>query len=130
MTTDERLEMLARELARAKRRTRWVLLTAILAAGAFGVAWGFGRERLAAQAASGVAKEVRANKFVVVDENGKTRAVLVAGKDGVGLALNDENGKVRAELPVFKDGPALSLKDEKGKTRAHLGTSKTSTPRF
>ena len=53
--------------------------------------------------------EVRAKKFVLVDENGKTRALLALITDGPALVLFDENGEIRADLAVSmsKAGPAL-----------------------
>ncbi len=35
---------------------------------------------------------IRAKRFDVVDEKGRTRAVLSVGEDGSGLALYDEEG--------------------------------------
>jgi len=59
--------------------------------------------------------EIRANRFVLEDENGKSRAELLTTKLGSALKLSDEAGNRRAMLFVDKDGPRLSLCDEKGK---------------
>ncbi len=59
---------------------------------------------------------VRADKFVLEDELGRTRAVLTMDKGGPVLAMLDVKGHVRAMLRVRKDGPGLvSLHDKTGK---------------
>jgi hypothetical protein len=129
MTTEERLEKMECELTAAKRRNRWLVAGMALAVGAFALAWTFTRTANTAQAqgAAGeaAAKEVRATQFVLVDENGKTRAEMGTVKvGGSGLILYDENGTVRATLGADKDGSRLTLFDENGKTRAVLGADK------
>lgn len=84
MTIEERLEKLERELSRVN------------------------------QAVGGTFNELRAYKFVLEDENGKSRAVIGVSKDGPALRLLDENGKPRVELSIWKDGPGLVLLDENG----------------
>lgn len=61
-----------------------------------------------------VAKEIRANRFVLVDESGRTRALLDEQESGPGLRLFDEQGKRRAVLAVDKNGLRLGLLDEHG----------------
>ena len=65
-------------------------------------------------------KVVRANQFVLADENGETRATLSIGRHGPELSLWDENGLGRAQLTVRNDGPVLGLWDENGTGRAEL----------
>ena len=120
MNTEERLEKLERELARAKRFNRWLFAILFLAGGAYLLVTFFAGANATAQEAAAVLKEVRANRFVLVDEKGKNRAALTAFKDGPGLALYDENDRPRAALTALKDGPGLTLYDEKGNTRAEL----------
>ncbi len=60
---------------------------------------------------SGV-KEIRANRFILEDENGKTRAEISMEKDGPCLHLFGENDKVCLGLTVGKDGPDLRLFDK------------------
>lgn len=154
MTTEERLEMLERELARTKKRTRWLLAGTILVLVGGIVLCGkaAGTSEAQAQPAGGAVKEVRANEFIVVDENGKTRARLGASKDGTvlvmydengtgrtwlgagkykddkpGLFLCDDNGEVRAALAVPKEGPGLVMSDKDGTVRAWLAADKDST---
>jgi len=69
-------------------------------------------------------KEIRANKFVLEDDNGKTRAELYTAKDkGGGLSLYDESGKLRYALGVAKQGTALMLLDENKTARIILSAN-------
>jgi len=61
-------------------------------------------------------KVVRANQFVLADENGETRAELTVKNAGPELSLWDENGKLRNVLMVGENGPSLTLFDENGGT--------------
>ena len=70
-------------------------------------------------------KEVRANRFILEDENGKTRAELSMEEDGPCLHLLGENGNVCLGLTVGKDGPCLMLRDENGS--AYLSVLKEGT---
>lgn len=47
----------------------------------------------------GIPAIIRANAFVLQDENGKARAELRMDKDKPGLFLYDENGKVKWQAP-------------------------------
>lgn len=76
------------------------------------------------QAQSGIPDEIRAKRFVVVDDEGSDRAMLETLQDGsTRLRLLDAQDKPRAELHVLTDGtPALGLLDAQRKTRIALGT--------
>jgi len=136
VTTEERLENLERELARAKRRNRRLLAAVGLVAGVFAVAWivpgtdtahavaGAGIANRAEAQGSGVPPVIRAGQFELVDGNGKVRAVLEVTKDRPRLALYDETGKSRVILNASKHGPGLALFDENGRIRALLNVSK------
>jgi len=93
MTIEERLENMEREVGCVKRRNRWMLgailvfLAGLVAAGVFKALV----TPVQAQGA-GVVKEVRAKAFVVEDEKGMPRALLVGGPDGPMLVLSDEKG--------------------------------------
>ena len=72
-------------------------------------------------------KAIIAEKFVIVDENGVSRAVLgqySKNKVAVGrvaLTLQDEKGNARAELAVTKEGiTGLNFFNKDGKPRASL----------
>ena len=114
MTIDERIEKMERQLV----RVRWVnrgLIACIVLSLLVGLPF--------LMAGSGV-KEIRANRFILEDENGKTRAELSLKKDGPNLSLSDENGKPRAGLTVDKDGrPGLLLLDDNGKCLAILSVA-------
>jgi len=101
MTTEERLEMLERELARTKKRTRWLLAGTILVLVGGIVLCGksAGTSEAQAQPAGGAVKEVRANEFIVVDENGKTRAAMGVMKGGPALDFYDTEDKKTWSAP-------------------------------
>jgi len=124
MTTDERIENLEKGLASARRLNRWLLAAVGLALGVWILAGTFGPTMAGAPAGGGAVKEIRANRFVVEDENGKGRAMLEVNEEGTGLGLADENGKLRAGLFMTKDGSGLSLRDENRKTRVMLNVTK------
>ena len=91
----ERVERLEREWRRAKRRARWLLVAGGFAAVGLVLAYALANTTPTAQAqgASSGLKEIRANRFILEDQNGKSRAELDVDKDGPGLALLDETGK-------------------------------------
>ena len=125
MTTDERLEALEKELARAKRRNRRMLAVVGLAAGGVALVWIVAGTANRAQAqAGGVPAVIRARQFILEDAAGETRAVLLVAKDGPSLALYDENGQGRAALSVLKGEPGLLLFDANGKGRVALAVTK------
>jgi len=99
MSIEERLENMERELGRVK-------------------------EVLARSQVAGTAREIRANGFVLEDENGKLRAALSMLKNGPSLMLLDENGSLRGGLGVTKDGSGLALYDENSNTRVALSVEK------
>jgi len=126
MTIEERLENMERELGRQKRRNRWLLGAILLLAGGLIVPAVFETTAFRARAqGAGAVKVIRAEAFIVEDENGKDRIMLNVTKDGPILALFDEKGKIRAGLGVVKTGLWLWLYDENGasKPRAALGIS-------
>ena len=124
MSTEERLEMLERQMSAAKRRNRWMLAGLGLCLGIALVAWALGPTVATAQPAGAAPKVVRANQFILEDERGRIRAMLAVTKDGPVLTLSDEKGKDRAILGVLKTGLRLSLSDEKGQMRAILAVLK------
>jgi len=138
MTTDERIENLEKGLASARRLNRWLLAAVGLALGVWILAGTFGPRTAGAEGGAGVLDKVRAKNFVLVDDAGKSCALLAPTKKGAGLilldaegktramlsvgalGLYDADGKTRAMLSVGADGPGLGLFDEAGKTRAGL----------
>jgi len=92
MTTEERLEKLECELARAKRHNRVLLAAAGVGLGVWIAAGTFGPAMAGAPGGAAAIKEVRASRFVVVDKNGKDRAWLSVDSEGTALFFVDENG--------------------------------------
>ena len=97
------------------------------------------------QRKAAVQEEVRAKKFVLVNEKGtpvgtfgvfngqlslmlhdqdrKVRAILAVDKDGQpAFVLLDENGKIRTQFDLEGNEPRLILLDENGKIRAQFHT--------
>ncbi len=125
MTIEERLENMEREMGRVRRRNRWLLGTILVVVGGLIVPAVLETTAFRARAqVAGTAKQIRANDFVLEDQNGETRAILGVGKYGPSLTLYDENGKARAELGMFKNGPSLNLYDEKCNPRGMLAMIK------
>ena len=123
MTSEERVAKLENDLARTRSSVK-ALGIAIVILVVMSAVWGIvadaGGERADGGRIAVPLNEVRAKKFVLVDDKGTTRAVLGALKDGSALALQDENGNIRAALSAFKDEPGLMLVGENGKIRAML----------
>jgi len=115
MTTDERFEKVEGQLARVRWINRCLIGCIVVALGLWFILKTFGPETAWAQSG---AKEIRAKRFVLEDENGKTRADLRVDKNGPSLRLCDENEKARVRLMAFKDATCLALTDENGKPRA------------
>ena len=121
MTAEERLESLERELSRAKSRSRWLLAGANLVLGVGLVAWASWPRAALSQSAGTALKEVRANRFILEDGNGRIGAVLAMVKGEPWLALYDGKGKTRAALSLDKYGPRLTLYDVNRNPCAVLG---------
>lgn len=99
-------------------------------------------------------KEITATQFLVVDQEGRTRAVMgMYGQSGPGIRLYDESGApriaidleyenpriaiiedgvYRAEMSIssFPPGPQVSLNDKKGVARAKLRLDLNDDPRL
>ncbi len=102
-------------------------------------------EPVLVQGNAAVQEEVRARRFVLVNEKGismgvfdtfggqpclmlhgenkKVRAIFGLDKDAQpGVALFDKNGKIRAQFDIEGNEPRVVLFDENGKIRARFGT--------
>ena len=113
MNIEEKLEGLERELAKARRHTRLIVVGGtVLAACAAFLLWTWARPT-----------EVRARRFVLVDEEGQERATLSVDRHGPALRLLDRKGNLRVVLAVDKDGPGLDLFDEKDNLSVVLGSN-------
>lgn len=109
------------ELCQLRRRNLWLMRSGILMVGLLVLTWMFmdTGHTANAQGEFKVHKEIRANKFILVDKQGMTRAVL-------GMGFYDQNGNLRSRLAVF--GPGLILHDEKGQERAVLSVENVNGP--
>jgi hypothetical protein len=132
MTTDERIEKLEKGLASARRLNRWLLAAVGLALGVWILAGTFGPTMAAAPAGGGAVKEVRANRFVVEDENGKVRAVLAVHRKENSNVPNPPRapGSLPPPPPLFdKDymrlETTLELFDVNGKVRICMGVAQS-----
>ncbi len=101
MTTEERLEKLERELTRAKRDNRRMIVVGVgIVLGALALLVVRGSPVSVARAQEAADKTViRAHEFLLVNEQGKTRAVLGVVKDGAALELFDEQDKLTWRTP-------------------------------
>jgi len=125
METEKRLERLEHELMNMKRRYRRLLVVTGLVAAVMAavlIATKVGGP-VVAFAETGIADEVKARRFVLVDEQGDTRALLAVLEDGPALFLIDPQGTPRAMLAILEDGPTLSLTDPQGTPLAMLDVS-------
>jgi hypothetical protein len=114
MTIEEHLENMERELGCMKRRNRWLLGAILLIAGGLIVPGVFETTAVRARAqVAGKAKEIRANRILLDDENGKLRVGLAVFKNGPGLVLADEKGVGRfvagKGIRVTPDGKTIAL---------------------
>jgi hypothetical protein len=114
--TTESLEMRVRKLESRERRYQLVLRGMCSAAFAVVVAWGAMGFASKAQAKKPgeTGKVVRANMFVMEDENGNTRAALAMSEGAPALGLYDEDGTPCAMLYVHKGKTRLALFDKQG----------------
>ncbi len=124
MTTEERLVALERGLAAAGRRNKYLLIGLVVLA----VGWAFTSTTRTVQAQADE-NIIRAEKFELVDSQGRVRAVLGLGisDNETGLTLFDENGMPRIVLAKLDSGMCLSMFDENGTGCAELSISDAGT---
>jgi hypothetical protein len=116
MTMEERLVKMEQDLARARRFSRRFLTGLGLVVLGGVLVWAVGRSMDRAEAAEkGGGKEIRANRFVLEDAEGKVRAVLGLIDDRPSLIFWDAAGKGRVAVGMGKDGPSLFMTDANGK---------------
>jgi len=124
VTTEERLKKLEKELAEGRRLTGWMLGALGLSLGAWVAIGAFKPGTARAQPARAALKEVRANRFIVMNDKGEATAMLFASDDTVGLSITSQKDKIRALFGIGKDGCGVYLYDEKGEARARLAVDK------
>jgi hypothetical protein len=106
-----------------KDRKYWLYAILALVGGGFGGALSghlFPRE---AEAAARAAREIKAEKFVLVDHDGNERGVIEVSSTGVaGVSLEDQTGRQRSVLRVGTDGgAAIGFYDQNGAKRVIVG---------
>ena len=105
----DRLEKLERQ----NRRTRRIAIAGVLCAGVVFLVGAQGNK-------PEVLEEVRAKRFVVIDDEGRERTVMHATADRSNFAMSDENGKERVSLFTTKDYMALAFVNSRGKVTLSL----------
>lgn len=120
MTTEERLEFLERELARAKRRGRVLVVAAVVLLAFFCHVDVIGTAEAKDPAKTAAPREIKASAFTVVDKNGVARASMGIENDVPVLSLRDGMGVPRISLQVKDAGPGISLNDASGMSRASI----------
>jgi hypothetical protein len=106
-----------------KDRKSWLYAILVLVGGVLGGAFSghlFPRE---AEAAAHASRELKSNKFVLVDADGNERGVFQVDRKGVaGVSLEDQTGRQRTEFRVGADGgAAVVFYDQSGSKRVLLG---------
>lgn len=120
MSTDDRIEVLERQLAVALRRQRVLSLVGMAVVGAL-VATATWPPAVADAPRDAAFGKVTAEAFELVDEHGEVRATMAIDGEDVHWRLLGGQGLVRAELAVTDDGAALVLDDSAGQQRVRLG---------
>lgn len=118
MAIEERLERLEQELHRVQRRYRNLLVGCAACFASALALWLATPQALLADAA--VAKEIRANRFVLVDGDGKERAEWNASVHRARMTFSDQQGTIRASFGLVETGAILGLFDDKGTARIAL----------
>jgi hypothetical protein len=88
----------------------WILIAAAVAAGFLGGALANGINTAFAQQRGGPAQQITAQRFVVADDGGNTRAEMGLDPQGrIHLTLYSEKGRVLWSAPVAGLMPAYSI---------------------
>jgi hypothetical protein len=118
MSLEERMANLELQLGRIKRRNRWLLAAVLLLAGGLVIPAVLETTAFpAGEQATGSAKEVRANRFILEDQKGTKRASLEATGATAALGIYDEKGNPRVSLYESQDGTCLAFSDGKGEVK-------------
>jgi hypothetical protein len=114
MNIETRLEVLEKELNRTRRLNRFLVGFFLLAVAIGSV----GAKSLSST------KDIRANKIIIEDVNGKPRILLAVAAGSPTLALFDEKGNPGARLYLDNNGKAsLGFINDKGKPQIGIGLS-------
>ena len=105
----------------------WVILAAAVAAGLIGGAFSDRFFNRRAEAVTGGL--VNATELRLVDERGRTRALLSLLRGKPRLIMTDEKGEFRLELGIGEGGePAVRLRDADGRGRIELALTGQGSP--
>lgn len=108
MITEERFEKMEIELTNVKRDIQKLMAVVMQ-----------GEAKTAG--INGQLNIIKAQKFIVVDDNGKSRASLEIIKGVPSLNLSDKNGKLGISLTIIENEPSLDIYDDNEKHRVSLG---------
>lgn len=115
-TCGQSLDALTERLKTLEKQNRWlkkaILLVAIVAGSTVFMGQVLPKSHV-----------LEAEKFVLVDAEGKVRGMLSVGSDGPHLLLADATQKAQVKLIATRFGPNLWLYDTKGVMRAMLNVS-------
>jgi hypothetical protein len=122
---EQRLDVLTQRLDRLSRENRRYRRVAVGA-----LILGCAALLMGQVAPPGVADEVRARRFLLVDDRGGTRAALTVAPDGTALFIvADGSRRPRVSLTVGTSGaPSLAVYDGRGHRRATLGVDGGDAP--
>ncbi len=105
----------------------WLALVVIGLAGLVGGA--LSNWLLQSQAQAGTSKLLTGTELRLLDENGRTRALLSLMRGKPRLIMTDENGEFRIEIGMAAGGePGLWLRDQDGRARIGLTLSNSGEP--
>jgi hypothetical protein len=106
-----------------KDRKGWLYAILALVGGIFGGVVSGHLVPREAEASARAARELKANKFILVDTDGNERGVFQVDKKGIaGVSLEDQTGRQRSEFRVGADGgAAIAFYDQSGSKRVVLG---------
>jgi hypothetical protein len=109
-----------------KDRRHWLYASLALAGGIFGGALSghvFPRD---AEASAQAARELKAQKFLLVDSGGNQRGAFEVADGTAAVTLDDQSGRPRGQFRVGPDGGgAVAFYDQNGVKRVALGESPT-----
>lgn len=112
MITENRIEALESSVRRIRRLNHWLSVAVLLLLAA--IIGGFTQE-------AANSKTIRSTSFVVVDENGVTRATLAIDGRGPTLTMLDDKGeKPRLEMYVFQNRPSLIMTGSDGVSHCYV----------
>jgi len=125
MTIEERVINLERDLARTKKHNGLLFVVLCLAVAVMISGAAVESKKIEVVATPKVEKEIRAQKIVLVDDEGNMRVSLSAVGDTPGLVLYNEKGMRRGEMSINLFGTTgLYMYNPKGQVNISLSSVK------